>query len=552
MEQELRQMFEMRETDMTVPPTLPSGLRNRIRRQRMVIGGLVAATAVAVVVGGFAGARALSSDEALPPVNRDSKESVFVDTWVTIDGDGSTPTMEVRATGEDVYEILIRDDFAGECSNAPSTTTGTGWIDDDGGLVIPSPVFTCDDGSEPEALSGPPLEEALRDLTFVHDPGSDTLEDNLPRSAAYFGSVWERRESGDEAPPCSTPPADPESLPEPECLRGEQLPDTEVANGSYEGTPWQLSVFTEPVIGVDHSEGFHSLGLVGSLGDDKFAFTSGIRPDSELEGTVGTKLFVLNDGLPDALVISGTATPDIDRVVFSEGGQTRSTKTIAVPEVGDDFRVFVMFVPFGTDVGCLQWEIDTVNCFGATQTVVGLDASGEVVHEEQLQPTIGRDCLVCSPIHDPDEFVTDGFEGGLKWRLSAQPYDLEWCFAFSLGARDAGGRGCLTRPGSSWFGEVGQRVEPQRPEIAPVYGAISTDVDEVEVELDDGGAIPARIFRPQNHSYAYYLAWIPDAFATGSVRFSADGDDLGALPLCAADHRNKSGSFVCYGAPETQ
>jgi hypothetical protein len=540
MEQELRRMFEMKESEMTVPPTLSPELRNRIGRQRMVMGGLVAAAALTLVIGGFAGARSLSSDEALPPVNPDSKDSAFVGTWANADPDGSTQIMEIRGSGDGAYEIVMRDDSATVCSGTPSTTTGTGRLDGATKLVIPSPVLTCDDGSEPNG----PVEDVLRNYTFVHDPQADTLTDN-------FDLVWDRGEAPRSG---CTPPADPESLPPPECLRGERLPETEVARGVYEGTPWRLSVFTEPVIGVDHSEGYHSLGLSGFLGDDRFAFVSGIRPDSELEGTVGKKLWAIKDGLPDALVISGTVTPDIVRVVFSEGNQTRSTETIAVPpEVGDDFRVFVLFAPFGTDVGCLRWDVQTVNCFGAKQRVVGFDASGEVVAEELLHPEIGRDCLFCSQEADPDEFVADGSVGGLNWRLSARRYgSSERCFAFSLGSKTAGGRACLTRVGSSWFGEVGQRVEPQRPDVAPVYGAIPSHVDEVEVVLDDGNAIPARIFRPENHSIAYYLAWMPDAFASGSVRFIADGNELGSLPLCAGEYRAKTRGFVCYGSPEAR
>jgi len=75
MENELRRMFEMKETEMSVPSTLSPELRKRVGRQRMVMGGLVAATAVALVLGGFAGARSLSSDEALPPAGPDSKET---------------------------------------------------------------------------------------------------------------------------------------------------------------------------------------------------------------------------------------------------------------------------------------------------------------------------------------------------------------------------------------------------------------------------------------------------------------------------------------------
>jgi hypothetical protein len=194
MERELRRMFEIKEAEMTVPPTLPHELRNRIGRQRMVMGGLVAAAAMALVIGGFAGARSLSSDDALPPVSADSKDSPFVDTWATTDVDGSFQTMVVRASGEGAYEIVVRDDSASVCSGAPSTMTGTGRLDSAKELVIASPVLTCDDGSDPEALSGPPLEEQLRDLTFVHDPESDTLTDN-------FDLVWERAGGGPTVSP---------------------------------------------------------------------------------------------------------------------------------------------------------------------------------------------------------------------------------------------------------------------------------------------------------------------------------------------------------------
>lgn len=538
LERNLRDMMTRTADGVHHVPRPSSRLVRRARLRRARTAAIAGTATFALVIGGFAGASALSSDEALPPANPDAKGSAFVDTWASTDIDGSTQTMEIRASGEGAYAIVMRDDSAGVCSGAPSTMTGTGRLDSPAELVIPSPVFTCDDGSEPKVESGPPLEEQLRNLTFVHDPETDILTDN-------FDLAWGRG----EAPPCSTPPDDPESLPRPECLRGEQLPETEVATGRYEGTPWRLSVFTEPVIGEDHSEGYHSLGLSGFLGDARFAFVSGIRPDSELEGTVGKKLWAIKDGLPDVVVISGTVTPDIVRVEFSEGDQTVSTETIAAPpEVGDDFRVFVLFAPFASDVGCLKWEVDTVNCFGAKQRVVGLDASGEVVYEEQMQPSIGWDCLVCTQETDPDEFVADGSVGGLRWRLGA---GSNRCFDFSLGARTAGGRACLTRPGPTWFGEVGQRVEPQRPDVAPVYGAIPSHVDEVKVVLDDGSEIPARIFRPENHSIAYYLAWIPDAFASGSVRFIDEGIELGSRPLCAADHADKAKPFVCYGTPET-
>ncbi|HEX9716930.1 MAG TPA: hypothetical protein VGA93_03205, partial [Actinomycetota bacterium] len=64
-------------------------------------------------------------------------------------------------------------------------------------LVIPAPVYTCDDGSEPQALSGPPLQEQLRDWTLFLDPQTDTLSDSL-------GGVWRR--PGAEVPSITKDP----------------------------------------------------------------------------------------------------------------------------------------------------------------------------------------------------------------------------------------------------------------------------------------------------------------------------------------------------------
>ncbi len=120
-------------------------------------------------------------------------QSPFVGTWVTADGDGSTPTMTLEVSGDGVVEIVVVDDFASVCSGAPSTMTGSGRLDSETQLVIPSPAMTCDDGSVAQALSGPPLEEQLRNLTFVYDPLSDTLTDS-------FGSIWSREGSEEPQP----------------------------------------------------------------------------------------------------------------------------------------------------------------------------------------------------------------------------------------------------------------------------------------------------------------------------------------------------------------
>ena len=123
--------------------------------------------------------------------------SPFLGTWVTTDPDGSTLTMVIRASEGEEVEIEAYDGIASVCSGASSTMTGTGRLDGSTQLVIPSPFYACDDGSEPEAMSGRPLEEQLRNLTFVHDPETDALTDN-------FGGLWLREGAENPSPEPNT------------------------------------------------------------------------------------------------------------------------------------------------------------------------------------------------------------------------------------------------------------------------------------------------------------------------------------------------------------
>lgn len=153
---------------------------------------LVAALSTAVAVG--------SGIVRLPLVIDSPAVSPFEGTWVsTSDIDGGTQTMTVRALEDGALEIMVHDDIASVCSRTPSTMTGTGRLQGSTEFVIASPVYTCNDGSQAEALSGPPLEEQLRDLTFVHDPEADTLADN-------FGGVWLREGAAAESP--APPPSE--------------------------------------------------------------------------------------------------------------------------------------------------------------------------------------------------------------------------------------------------------------------------------------------------------------------------------------------------------
>jgi hypothetical protein len=165
------------------PFTLEGFHHRRQRKERnRRIGTAVVALGVAAAA--FASlARALTSDRGTVPADQPSRR--FVGTWTSTDVDGSSQTMTIGAAEEGGLEIVVRDDSAGVCSGAPSTMTGTGRLDGARQLVIPSPVLTCDDGSEPVVPEGPPLEEQLRNLTFVHDPRAATLTDS-------FEVLWQR------------------------------------------------------------------------------------------------------------------------------------------------------------------------------------------------------------------------------------------------------------------------------------------------------------------------------------------------------------------------
>jgi hypothetical protein len=154
--------------------------RNRPRSQGLTWG--VAVFALILAIGGIA---ILVSSLQPDPGPVAPPQSPLQGTWVTMEADGSTHVATFTVSADGVVELVANDDFATVCSGAPSTIVGTGRLDTNT-VVFPSPVLTCDDGSQPQTTGGTPLEEQLRDLTFTYDPQSDTLTDTL-------GSVWTRR-----------------------------------------------------------------------------------------------------------------------------------------------------------------------------------------------------------------------------------------------------------------------------------------------------------------------------------------------------------------------
>ena len=124
--------------------------------------------------------------------------SPFLGTWIsTSDADGGTQTLTVSPSADGGVEIAVSDSIATVCTRTPSTMTGTGRIEGSTKLVIPAPVYKCDDGSAPTVPSSdPPLDRQLRGLTYVHDPETDILT-----VGSGNVSVWRRPEAVEVVPP---------------------------------------------------------------------------------------------------------------------------------------------------------------------------------------------------------------------------------------------------------------------------------------------------------------------------------------------------------------
>jgi hypothetical protein len=157
-----------------------------LSRAALALGGVAAIVIAAAVTvnlyGNLVGLGGPGTDPRTP----------FLGTWIsTSDADGGMQTMTVERADNNTVEIVVTDTIATVCSFTPSTMTGTGTIDGSN-LVIPTPDYRCDDGSEPQTSSGPPLDEVLRNLTYVRDPARDVL--------AIGDGMWHRLGAVDATP----------------------------------------------------------------------------------------------------------------------------------------------------------------------------------------------------------------------------------------------------------------------------------------------------------------------------------------------------------------
>jgi hypothetical protein len=301
--------------------------------------------------------------------------------------------------------------------------------------------------------------------------------------------------------------------PPPEYFEG-----TLVSAGYHEGEPWWLGAW------VDRRE---ALCVSVLIGDGRGGSGCGPGPGPGPGEHRGISPSTFSGDLLNPAIVYGAVRSDIARVELNERGDTQSTETIAAPpDFGEDVRFFIFFA-------------------SSPESIVGYDAVGDSVAEIELE----RDSF--DPVPGAEEVVGQGTVRGVDWSLTATPMSTGLCYGFGL--EGGGGSACVSEPGPEWFGEASQEVDPKKLSVAPVYGAIPAKVDEVRVVLDDDAEIPGLILRPEGHRFAYYLAWLPDAFASGEVRFASGDRVLGARKLCASDIRKRSDrlaskqGFSCTG-----
>lgn len=175
---ELHDLLERRAQGYEPPPDLLDRVHERRRRRqrnRRIGTTVVALGVAAAAIGGLT--RAFTSDPQTVPGGE--PRSPFIGTWSSTGGEGfrKTMTMRIRAAEGGAFQVAVHDRAAPECSGGASTLAGAGTLDGARRLVLPSPVLTCDDGSEPSGGGGPPLEERLRNFTLVYDPEKDTVTD---------------------------------------------------------------------------------------------------------------------------------------------------------------------------------------------------------------------------------------------------------------------------------------------------------------------------------------------------------------------------------------
>ncbi len=159
------------------------------------LAGCTASRASTSPVESTAGATDTTSSTAPAPA------SPILGSWVSTDNrySESHATLVIEASEDGSVEIVAHN-FATPCLPVPTTMVGTGRLQGENELVIPAPVFTCDDGSQPDPefleLSLTEFAEQFQNLTFTRDTATDILTG---------GGVWIREGAEERGPESTTP-----------------------------------------------------------------------------------------------------------------------------------------------------------------------------------------------------------------------------------------------------------------------------------------------------------------------------------------------------------
>ena len=231
----------------------------------------------------------------------------FLGVWISTSGrDSGTQRMTVEGSADNSVEVVVTDTIATVCSATPSTMTGTGAVDGDN-LVIPAPDYRCDDGSEPQPMGGPGLNQELRNLTYTRDAVSDTL-------SVGIGDVWVRE--GAEAPSPAPQPSElvePTATVQPSAAPGTAEPIAgQIVCGNHDGE-WSYPATTDQLASEVFGCSMDGTRVLIQKGNENLFVLDADGSETQVTEQLSGFNEITGSGRPAGATIS----PDGSRIVFA-------------------------------------------------------------------------------------------------------------------------------------------------------------------------------------------------------------------------------------------
>jgi hypothetical protein len=239
-------------------------------------------------------------------------------------------------------------------------------------------------------------------------------------------------------------------------------------------------------------------------------WTSGTLPHtgSDPDEPVQAGLSVVGE---DAALLDGVISPEVSRV------EVRTESGDAVP-----MHIDPLPASLGTDR--FVWAL--VPGAGERSTVVGYDQNGDPIGNP-IYPVGG------------DQTIATGTEAGKPWTLSLTHDNIGWGLSFMWKGEGGGGGGgselgdkvfgMMGTSGPSWSIDTGFSTAPRE-----VEGVVTSKADRVELQLVDGGSVPASVYALPEAAFgggaSAFLLFIPSdvlVHAGDLVAYDEDGRVLG-------------------------